>query len=83
MSSLILFCAKITEGRGVRAKCTTLFFKEHIILTEVLRAADCRVYQTGCISVYVHDVFRPYGISEYEMSVGLVSGGWLCLLIHP
>ena len=45
MSSLILFCAKITEGRGVRAKCTTLFFKEHIILTGVSRTSGYRVWQ--------------------------------------
>lgn len=45
MSSQVLFCTKITVERGVRAKCTTLFFKERIILTEVSRASGYRVCQ--------------------------------------
>ena len=35
MPSRGLFCVKITVERGIRAKCTTLFFKERIILTGV------------------------------------------------
>ena len=83
MLSRVLFCAKITVERGFRTKCTTLFFKERINLTGVSRTFGCRVCQTEFFSVYVHDVFRLYGISEYEMKSGLVSDGLLCRLIHP
>lgn len=58
MSSQVLFCAKITVGRGFRTKCTTLFFKEHIILTGVSETSDCRVCQTGFILVCAYWVVQ-------------------------
>ena len=45
MSSRVLFYAKITVERGVRTKCTTLFFKERIILTGVSGTSGYRVCQ--------------------------------------
>ena len=73
MSSQVLFCTKITVERGVRAKCTTLFFKEHIILTGISRASDCRVYRIGFSSVCEYRVIQLSCNPRCEMGLTLVS----------
>ena len=83
MSSRVLSCAKITVKRGFRTKCTTLFFKEHIILTGISRASDCRVYRIGFSSVYVYRGIQLSCNPRCGIGLTLVSSGRLCRFIHP
>ena len=83
MPSRGLFCVKITVERGIRAKCTTLFFKERIILTGISRASDCRVYRIGFSSVYVYRGIQLSCNPRCGIGLTLVSSGRLCRFIHP